>query len=119
MAHGGGGEGAQDLPEHGVTVVFAALGSATIELLQPLGAASPVAKFLDRNPRGGVHHVCLNVDSIRGAATHLRDCGVRILGDGNPKLGAHHNPVLFLNPGDTHGVLIELEQCGMSGLDSS
>ncbi|GAQ88906.1 methylmalonyl-CoA/ethylmalonyl-CoA epimerase [Klebsormidium nitens] len=97
-------------PEHGVTVVFVKLPGLTIELLHPLGDASPIAKFLQKNPRGGLHHVCLTVDNINHAAQHLKESDVNLLGDGKPKIGAHGDPVVFLNPKDTNGVLVELEE---------
>src|SRR5436309_10559671 len=98
------------LPEHGVTVVFVELGNTKIELLEPLGDASPVGGFLDRNPAGGMHHLCYEVADIRVARDRLRAEGARVLGDGEPKTGAHGRPVLFLNPKDFCGTLIELEQ---------
>jgi methylmalonyl-CoA/ethylmalonyl-CoA epimerase len=97
-------------PEHGVTVVFISLPNTKIELLEPLGNASPVAKFLERNPDGGIHHICYEVDDIVAARETLRMKGVRVLGDGEPKIGAHGKPVLFLHPKDFNGTLIELEQ---------
>jgi methylmalonyl-CoA/ethylmalonyl-CoA epimerase len=97
-------------PDHGVTTVFVELDNAKIELLAPLGASSPIAKFLERNPEGGVHHVCYEVDDIRAARDHLLSQGARVLGDGEPKTGAHGKPVLFLHPKDFGGVLVELEQ---------
>lgn len=100
----------QDLPEHGVTVVFVDLPNTKIELLHPLGPASPINGFLEKNPSGGIHHVCYEVDDIGAAADRLRAEGARILGDGTPKIGAHGNPVLFLHPKDFDGTLIELEQ---------
>ena len=100
----------QALPEHGVTVVFIDLPNARIELLQPLGEASPIASFLARHPDGGMHHLCYEVDDIRAARDRLRAKGARILGDGEPKRGAHGNPVLFLHPKDFAGALIELEE---------
>ncbi|HTP85280.1 MAG TPA: methylmalonyl-CoA epimerase [Alphaproteobacteria bacterium] len=99
-----------DLPEHGVTTVFVELPNTKIELLHPLGAASPVAKFLADHPTGGMHHVCYEVDDIRAARDALRTSGARVLGDGEPKTGAHGRPVLFLHPKDFQGTLIELEQ---------
>ena len=99
-----------DQPEHGVTVVFVELANTKIELLQPLGAQSPIANFLSRNPSGAVHHVCYEVDDINAARDHLLGQGARILGGGEPKLGAHGKPVLFLHPKDFCGTLIELEQ---------
>jgi len=99
-----------DQPEHGVTVVFVTLPNTKIELLQPLGENSPIAKFLEKNPAGGIHHVCFEVDDIRAAAARLQGEGARVLGDGQPKIGAHDKPVLFLHPKDFNGTLIELEQ---------
>ena len=98
------------LPEHGVTTVFVTLPNTKIELLEPLGDSSPVAKFLERNPDGGMHHVCYEVDDIRAARDRLRAQGARVLGDGEPKIGAHGKPVLFLHPKDFCGTLVELEQ---------
>lgn len=97
-------------PAHGVTVVFVELPNTKIELLHPLGAASPIKSFLDRNPSGGIHHVCYEVDDILAARDRLKAAGARVLGDGEPKIGAHDKPVLFLHPKDFHGTLIELEQ---------
>jgi methylmalonyl-CoA/ethylmalonyl-CoA epimerase len=98
------------LPAHGVTVVFVELANGKVELLEPLGEASPVRGFLDRNPSGGMHHICYEVDDILVARDRLRAQGARVLGDGEPRLGAHDKPVLFLNPRDFCGTLIELEQ---------
>ena len=98
------------LPAHGVTVVFVELPNTKIELLQPLGANSPVQGFLEKNPAGGMHHVCYEVDDIIAARDHLRAQGARVLGDGEPRPGAHDKPVLFLHPKDFCGTLIELEQ---------
>jgi methylmalonyl-CoA/ethylmalonyl-CoA epimerase len=98
------------LEEHGVTTVFVTLPNTKIELLEPLGAASPVATFLERNPDGGVHHVCYEVDDIISARDRLKAEGARILGDGEPRIGAHGKPVLFLHPKDFLGTLVELEQ---------
>ncbi len=98
------------LPEHGVTVVFVTLPNTKIELLEPLGADSPIANFLERNPAGGVHHLCYEVDDIIAARDQLEAGGARVLGDGEPKLGAHGKPVIFLHPKDICGTLIELEQ---------
>ena len=98
------------LPDHGVTVVFVELPNAKIELLQPLGANSPIAKFLEKNPDGGMHHLCYEVDDIVAARDRLKAEGARVLGDGEPKIGAHGKPVLFLHPKDFAGALIELEQ---------
>jgi methylmalonyl-CoA/ethylmalonyl-CoA epimerase len=100
----------EPLPEHGVTVVFVELGNTKIELLEPLGADSSVKGFLDRNPAGGMHHLCYEVEDIRAAADRLRAEGARVLGDGEPRTGAHGKPVLFLHPKDFCGTLIELEQ---------
>ncbi|MAW13782.1 MAG: methylmalonyl-CoA epimerase [Alphaproteobacteria bacterium TMED150] len=96
--------------DHGVTVVFVELPNTKIELLEPLGAQSPIQKFVDNNPAGGIHHVCYEVDDIMQAAEHLKNEGARVLGDGNPKIGAHNMPVLFLHPKDFNGTLVELEQ---------
>ncbi|ANL33741.1 MULTISPECIES: methylmalonyl-CoA epimerase [Rhizobium] len=100
----------QTLPEHGVTVVFVELPNTKVELLEPLGEASPIAAFLDKNPSGGMHHICYEVDDIVGARDRLIEAGARVLGDGQPKTGAHGKPVLFLHPKDFFGTLIELEQ---------
>jgi len=97
-------------PEHGVTVVFVELANTKIELLRPLGDASPIAKFLERNPAGGIHHVCYEVRDIIAARDRLLAEGARVLGDGEPRTGAHGNPVLFLHPKDFCGTLIELEE---------
>lgn len=97
-------------PDHGVTVVFVELGNTKIELLEPLGEASPIAKFLAANPAGGIHHLCYEVDDILAARDRLTAEGARVLGDGNPKIGAHGKPVLFLHPKDMLGTLVELEQ---------
>jgi methylmalonyl-CoA/ethylmalonyl-CoA epimerase len=97
-------------PEHGVTVVFITLPNTKIELLEPLGPASPIAKFLERNADGGIHHVCYEVDDILAARDRLKSQGARVLGDGQPKIGAHGKPVLFLHPKDFCGTLVELEQ---------
>jgi methylmalonyl-CoA/ethylmalonyl-CoA epimerase len=99
-----------DLPEHGVTVAFVELPNTKVELLQPLGADSPIAKFLLNNPDGGMHHLCFEVDDILAARDQLLSAGARVLGDGAPKIGAHGKPVLFLHPKDFSGTLIELEQ---------
>ena len=98
------------IPEHGVTVVFVNLPNTKIELLEPLGENSPIAKFLERNPEGGIHHVCYEVEDILAARDRLRRGGARILGDGEPRIGAHGKPVLFLHPKDLCGTLVELEQ---------
>ena len=99
-----------DLPEHGVTTVFVTLPNTKIELLHPLGDASPIAQFLARNPSGGMHHLCYEVDDIGTARDRLVAGGARVLGDGQPRIGAHGKPVLFLHPKDFCGTLIELEQ---------
>ena len=99
-----------DLPAHGVTTVFVELPNTKIELLHPLGDKSPIAKFLEQNPSGGMHHVCYEVDDIYAARDALKAQGARVLGDGEPKTGAHGKPVLFLHPKDLCGTLIELEQ---------
>jgi len=99
-----------DQPEHGVTVVFVELPNTKIELLHPLGANSPIANFLERNVSGGIHHICYEVDDIIAARDRLKANGARVLGDGEPKIGAHGKPVLFLHPKDFVGTLIELEQ---------
>lgn len=100
----------QPLPEHGVTVVFIDSGNSKIELLEPLGENSPIAKYLERSPDGGMHHLCFEVDDILAARDQLLAEGARVLGDGEPKIGAHNKPVLFLHPKDFNGTLIELEQ---------
>lgn len=100
----------QDEPDHGVTVIFIDLPNTKIELLYPLGDASPIQGFLDKNPAGGIHHVCYEVDDILAARDHLKTEGARVLGDGEPKIGAHGKPVLFLHPKDFQGTLVELEQ---------
>jgi methylmalonyl-CoA/ethylmalonyl-CoA epimerase len=100
----------QALPEHGVTVVFVDVGNTKIELLEPLGEASPIAAFLQKNPSGGMHHVCFEVDDIIAARDRLKEAGARMLGDGEPRTGAHGKPVLFLHPKDFMGTLVELEQ---------
>ena len=100
----------QPEPEHGVTVVFVELPNTKIELLHPLGADSPIAGFLAKNPAGGIHHVCYEVDDILAARDKLKAEGARVLGDGEPKIGAHGKPVLFLHPKDFFGTLVELEQ---------
>ncbi len=97
-------------PEHGVTTVFVTLPNTKIELLEPLGEGSPIAKFLERNPDGGIHHLCYEVEDIRVARDTLQAAGARVLGDGEPKIGAHGKPVLFLHPKDFCGTLVELEQ---------
>ena len=100
----------QPVPEHGVTVVFIELPNTKVELLHPLGEKSPIAAFLEKNPSGGIHHVCYEVTDILAAREQLKAGGMRVLGDGEPKLGAHNNPVLFLHPKDCVGTLVELEQ---------
>jgi methylmalonyl-CoA/ethylmalonyl-CoA epimerase len=100
----------QALPQHGVTVVFIDLGNTKIELLEPLGEGSPIAAFLEKNPSGGMHHVCYEVDDIIASRDHLKKAGARVLGDGTPRIGAHGKPVLFLHPKDFLGTLVELEQ---------
>lgn len=100
----------QDEPDHGVTVVFVELPNTKIELLHPLGENSPIQGFLDKNPAGGIHHICYEVDDIIEAREKLKAEGARVLGNGEPKIGAHGNPVLFLHPKDFNGALVELEQ---------
>lgn len=100
----------KDEPDHGVTVVFIELPNTKIELLYPLGDNSPITAFLQKNPAGGLHHICYEVDDILAARDHLIDTGARVLGGGEPKIGAHGKPVLFLHPKDFNGCLIELEQ---------
>ena len=100
----------QALPEHGVTVVFITLPNTKIELLEPLGEGSPIARFLEKNPDGGMHHICYEVDDILGARDRLREEGARVLGTGEPRIGAHGKPVLFLHPKDFAGTLVELEE---------
>lgn len=100
----------QDQPDHGVTVVFVELPNTKIELLHPLGDDSPIASFLDRNPAGGIHHLCYEVEDILAARDKLEEEGARVLGGGEPRIGAHGKPVLFLHPKDFCGTLIELEQ---------
>jgi len=97
-------------PDHGVSTVFINLPNTKIELLEPLGEGSPIGKFLDKNPDGGIHHVCYEVPDIKAARDTLRAQGARVLGDGEPKIGAHGKPVLFLHPKDFCGTLVELEQ---------
>jgi methylmalonyl-CoA/ethylmalonyl-CoA epimerase len=97
-------------PDHGVTVVFVELPNTKIELLEPLGENSPIQAFLDKSPSGGIHHVCYEVEDIIAARDHLKSEGARVLGDGEPKIGAHGKPVLFLHPKDFCGTLVELEQ---------
>ncbi|WP_018185406.1 methylmalonyl-CoA epimerase [Kaistia granuli] len=98
------------LPEHGVVTIFVELPNTKIELLQPIGDDSPIAKFLARNPDGGIHHLCYEVDDIIAARDRLKADGARVLGDGEPKIGAHGRPVLFLHPKDFFGTLVELEE---------
>lgn len=100
----------QTLPEHGVTVVFVELPNTKIELITPTGEGSPIARFLERNPDGGIHHICYEVDDILAARDHLIGRGAKVLGDGTPRIGAHGKPVLFLSPKDFLGTLVELEQ---------
>ncbi|GGL59871.1 methylmalonyl-CoA epimerase [Wenxinia marina] len=100
----------QDEPDHGVTVIFITLPNTKIELLHPLGADSPIRGFLDKNPSGGIHHICYEVDDILAARDRLAAAGARVLGSGEPRTGAHGKPVLFLHPKDFTGTLIELEQ---------
>ncbi len=99
-----------DVPEHGVTTVFVELPNTKIELLHPLGDNSPIAKFLERNSNGGVHHICYEVEDIMASRDKLIATGARVLGDGEPKIGAHGKPVLFLHPKDFNGTLVEIEQ---------
>ncbi|MGB8274518.1 MAG: methylmalonyl-CoA epimerase [Alphaproteobacteria bacterium] len=101
---------AEDFPAHGVSVVFVELPNTKIELMHPLGDKSPVSHFLERNPAGGVHHICLEVEDILAARDHIKGKGARIIGDGEPKTGAHDKPVLFLHPKDFCGTLVEIEQ---------
>ncbi len=100
----------EDQPEHGVQTVFVELPNTKIELLEPLGADSPIARFLERNPDGGIHHICYEVEDIRAARDRLAAGGARVLGSGEPRIGAHGKPVLFLHPKDFCGTLVELEQ---------
>lgn len=100
----------QDEPDHGVTVVFIELPNTKIELLYPLGENSPIKGFLEKNPAGGIHHICYEVEDITAARDRLEQTGARVLGSGDPKIGAHGKPVLFLHPKDFNGCLIELEQ---------
>lgn len=100
----------QPEPTHGVTVVFVELPNTKVELLEPLGEASPIAKFLENSPAGGIHHICYEVADILAARDQLKAKGARVLGDGTPKIGAHGKPVLFLHPKDFNGTLVELEQ---------
>jgi len=100
----------QDEPDHGVTVIFIDLPNTKIELLYPLGDDSPIKGFLEKNPSGGIHHVCYEVEDIIAARDQLKESGARVLGNGEPKIGAHGKPVLFLHPKDFQGTLVELEQ---------
>jgi methylmalonyl-CoA/ethylmalonyl-CoA epimerase len=100
----------QPVTEHGVTVVFVQLDNTKIELLHPLGEKSPILGFLEKNPNGGIHHICYEVTDILAARDKLKATGARVLGDGEPKIGAHGNPVIFLHPKDFNGALVELEQ---------
>lgn len=100
----------QALAEHGVTVVFVELPNTKVELLEPFGETSPIAAFLEKNPSGGMHHICYEVEDIIAARDRLKAGGARVLGDGNPRIGAHGKPVLFLHPKDFNGTLVELEQ---------
>lgn len=100
----------QPEPDHGVTVVFVELPNTKVELLEPLGENSPIAAFLQKNPSGGIHHICYEVDDILAARDRLKATGARVLGTGEPKIGAHGKPVLFLHPKDFNGTLVELEQ---------
>ncbi len=102
--------GPMPLPEHGVTVVFVTLPNSKVELMTPLGATSPLAPFLARNPQGGMHHICFEVDDLASARDALLAEGARVIGDGTPRIGAHGLPVLFLHPKDFCGTLIELEE---------
>ena len=97
-------------PDHGVTTVFIELPNTKVELLEPLGEGSPIANFLERNPTGGIHHICYEVEDILSARDRLKKEGLRVLGDGEPKTGAHGKPVLFLHPKDLTGTLVELEE---------
>lgn len=107
---GGEVSDAVDQPDHGVTTVFVELPNTKIELLAPFGDASPIAKFLEKNPSGGIHHICYEVDDINASLEQLKGEGARVLGDGAPKIGAHGKPVVFLHPKDFCGTLVELEQ---------
>lgn len=99
-----------ELPEHGVITVFVELPNTKIELLHPMGDGSPIARFLENNPSGGMHHICYEVADIEAAAEKMQESGARVLGDGKPKIGAHNKPVMFLHPKDFCGTLVELEQ---------
>jgi methylmalonyl-CoA/ethylmalonyl-CoA epimerase len=100
----------QDLPDHGVTTVFVELENTKLELLYPLGTDSPIRKFLEKNPAGGIHHYCLEVDDINAAIEQAKAHGIRILGDGSSKIGAHGKPVIFIHPKDAIGCLVEFEE---------
>ena len=100
----------QSLPDHGVRVVFIESPNTKVELLEPINKQSPISKFLERNPNGGMHHICYEVANLEKAAQRLKSVGAKVLGDGLPKIGAHGNPVIFLNPVDFSGTLIELEE---------
>ena len=100
----------QTLPEHGVKVVFIESPNTKVELIEPLSESSPISKFLQKNPNGGMHHICYEVSDLESASKKLKNVGATILGDGNPKIGAHGNPVIFLQPSDFSGTLIELEE---------
>ena len=100
----------QTLPEHGVKVVFIDSPNTKVELLEPLNENSPISKFLEKNPNGGMHHICYEVSDLKSASLKLKAIGASILGDGIPKIGAHGNPVIFLKPSDFSGTLIELEE---------
>ena len=102
----------RDLPEHGVRIVFVELPNAKVELMAPLGAGSPIAAFLDRHPAGGLHHICFEVADLAAARDKLVGEGLRVLGSGEPRIGAHGRPVLFLHPKDFNGTLVELEEVG-------
>ena len=104
----------QSLPEHGVRVVFIESPNTKVELLEPINKQSPISKFLEKNPNGGMHHICYEVANLEKAAQRLKSFGAKVLGDGLPKIGAHGNPVIFLNPGDFSGTLIELEEIKLS-----
>ena len=100
----------QTLHEHGVKVVFISSPNTKVELIEPLSENSPISKFLKKNPNGGMHHICYEVSDLKSASRKLQAVGAKILGDGNPKIGAHGNPVVFLQPSDFSGTLIELEE---------
>lgn len=100
----------EPLPEHGVTTVFVELPNSKVELIHPLGEASPIARFLERNPKGGIHHLCYEVEDIRAAVDAMKAHGMTVIGDGEPSIGAHGLPVVFLHPRDFCGTLIELEE---------